>query len=119
MNKKAWNDTTEIEEQTKLLRRSDKKTIFDTYFYDKNKLMPQRKSTVTRENQLEQAQGNTQDFRKGLQDTSDAGSATNLAGYTQMDATTDITNTGDGIKKHGKDQQNTQFAYGTSSGSKH
>lgn len=53
VNKKAWNDTTEIEEQTKVLRRTDKKAIFDTYFYDKNKLMPQRKSTVTRENQLE------------------------------------------------------------------
>lgn len=40
VNKKGFNDTTEIEEHTKLLRRGDKKTIFDTYFYDKNKLMP-------------------------------------------------------------------------------
>ena len=103
-----------------MLRRGDKKTIFDTYFYDKNKLMPQRKSTVTRENQLEQAQAsNNTDYKKGLQDTSDAGSATNLAGYTQMDATTDITNnTGDGAVRKGDKSEKTAFAYGNTSGRK-
>ena len=41
VNKKAWNDTKEIEEHTNILRRGgDKKHMFDTYFYDKNKLLP-------------------------------------------------------------------------------
>ena len=77
-----------------------------------------RRFLAQKENQLEQAVSNTQDFKKGLQDTSDAGSATNLAGYTQMDATTDITNTGEGLLKHADKDQKNQFAYGASSGGK-
>lgn len=47
VNKKAWNDTEDIIENQKLLRRQSRKGVFDTYFYDKNKMVPMRSSMIS------------------------------------------------------------------------